>query len=126
MYELKVTSGFSSAHALKGYNGKCENIHGHNWQVELITVSDTLNDIGLVIDFKLLKKYLNEIMEMLDHKFINEIEFLNGLNPSAENIARLIYEEFEKKIRVGKYANIGVKRINVYETASSMASYYKS
>ncbi|HEC25163.1 MAG TPA: 6-carboxytetrahydropterin synthase QueD [bacterium] len=126
MYELKVTSGFSSAHALKGYNGKCENIHGHNWQVELITVSDMLNDIGLVIDFKLLKKYLNEIMEMLDHKFINEIDFLNGLNPSAENIARLIYEEFEKKIKVGKYVNISVKRINVYETASSMASYYKS
>ncbi len=126
MYELKVTSGFSSAHALKGYNGKCENIHGHNWQVELITVSDTLNDIGLVIDFKLLKKYLNEIMELLDHKFINEIEFLNGLNPSAENIARLIYEEFEKKIEAGKYADVVVKRINVYETASSMASYYKS
>ena len=97
MYDLKVLSGFSSAHALRGYNGKCENVHGHNWHVELIVSSDALNEIGLVIDFKLLKKYLNEVMEMLDHKFINETEFFKEVNPSAENIARYIYEEFEKK-----------------------------
>ena len=125
MYELKVLSGFSSAHALRGYNGKCERIHGHNWHVELVVSSEVLNEIGLVVDFKLLKKYLNEIMETLDHKFINETEFFKEVNPSAENIAKYIYEEFEKKINVNKIFNISVKRVDVYETDSSMASYYK-
>jgi len=125
MYDLKVLSGFSSAHALRGYNGKCENIHGHNWRVELIVSSDVLNEIGLVIDFKLLKKYLNEVMESLDHKFINETVFFKEINPSAENIARYIYEEFEKKMKMNKIFNIAVKRVDVYETDSSMASYYK-
>ena len=125
MYDLKVLSSFSSAHALRGYNGKCENIHGHNWHVELVVSSDALNEIGLVIDFKLLKKYLNEVMETLDHKFINETEFFKEVNPSAENIARYIYEEFEKKMKVNKIFNIAVKRVDIYETDSSMASYYK-
>ena len=125
MYDLKVLSSFSSAHALRGYNGKCENIHGHNWHVELIVSSDVLNEIGLVIDFKLLKKYLNEVMETLDHKFINETVFFKEVNPSAENIARYIYEEFERKMKVNEIFNIAVKRVDVYETDSSMASYYK-
>lgn len=125
MYDLKVISGFSSAHALRGYNGKCENVHGHNWQIELIVSSDILNETGLVIDFKLLKRYLNEILEMLDHKFINETEFFKVVNPSAENIAKFIYEEFEEKLISIKHYGIFVKRVNVYETASSMASYYK-
>lgn len=125
MYDLKITSGFSSAHALRGYNGKCENVHGHNWQVELTVSSNMLNKIGLVIDFKLLKKYLNEVMETLDHKFINETGFFKEVNPSAENIAQYIYDEFEKRIESNKHGGITVKKVNVYETASSMASYYK-
>lgn len=126
MYELKVLSSFSSAHALRGYSGKCENIHGHNWQVEVIVSSDILNEIGLVIDFKLLKKYLGEIMETLDHKFINDLDFFKKVNPSAENIASYIYEELEKIIGPNKDNNIRITRINVYETPSSMASYYKN
>jgi 6-pyruvoyltetrahydropterin/6-carboxytetrahydropterin synthase len=125
MYDLKVTSGFSSAHALRGYNGKCENIHGHNWQVELSVSSDSLNEIGLAIDFKLLKKYLNEVMETLDHKFLNETDFFKEANPSAENIAKYIYEEIEKKMIINK-TNVLVKKVGVYETKSSMASYYKT
>lgn len=126
MYELKVLSSFSSAHALRGYNGKCENIHGHNWQVEIIVASNILNEIGLVIDFKLLKKYLGEIMETLDHKFINDLDFFKKVNPSAENIASYIYEEIEKIIGLNKNNNIKIIRVNVYETPSSMASYYKN
>jgi 6-pyruvoyltetrahydropterin/6-carboxytetrahydropterin synthase len=125
MYDLKISSGFSSAHALRGYNGKCENVHGHNWRIELVVSSGVLNEIGLVVDFKLLKRYLNEVMEMLDHKFINETEFFKEANPSAENIARYIYEEFENKIKLNEIINVAVKRVDVYETDSSMASYYK-
>ncbi len=126
MYELKVLSNFSSAHALRGYNGKCENIHGHNWQIELIVLSDVLNDIGLVVDFKLLKGYLKEIMEILDHKFINDLDFFKETNPSAENIARYIYEEFSRITGAYKDGLIKIARVNVYETPSSMASYYKN
>ena len=126
MFDLKVLSGFSSAHALRGYNGKCENIHGHNWQVELVVSSEKLNGTGLVIDFKDLKGYLNEVMEMLDHKFINETEFFAGTNPSAENIAKFIFVEMENKLSSDNNCkNITVNRVNVYETSSSMASYYK-
>ncbi len=126
MYELKVSSSFSSAHALRGYNGKCENIHGHNWQVEIIVASGILNATGLVIDFKLLKKHLGEIMETLDHKFINDLDFFKEANPSAENIASYIYGELEKITGLSKDNNIRIARVNVYETPSSMASYYKN
>ncbi len=129
MYELKVLSSFSSAHALRGYNGKCENIHGHNWQVETTVASNVLNEIGLVIDFKLLKKFIGGVMEILDHKFINELDFFKEINPSAENIARYIYEELEKIIGLNEYnecKDIRITRVDVYETSSSMASYRKN
>ncbi|RZD15102.1 MAG: 6-carboxytetrahydropterin synthase QueD [Candidatus Acidulodesulfobacterium ferriphilum] len=129
MYELKVLSSFSSAHALRGYNGKCENIHGHNWRVETTVTSNVLNEIGLVIDFKLLKKYVDGVMEILDHKFINELDFFKEVNPSAENIARYIYEELEKIIGLNEYnecKDIRITRVDVYETSSSMASYRKN
>lgn len=125
MYELKVISGFSSAHALRGYNGKCENIHGHNWQVELVVSSGRLNQTGMVIDFKDLKRYLNETMDVLDHKFINDTPFFEKSNPSAENIAKFIFEAVEKKLTDENIEDVVVKTVNVYETPTSMASYYK-
>ena len=118
-------SGFSSAHALRGYQGKCENVHGHNWKVEAVVSASKLNEIGIAIDFKLLKNYLNEVLETLDHKFINETDFFLSVNPSAENLAMFIYNEFKKKIKYMKHNGIAVKSINVYETDTSMASYYK-
>ncbi|MCL6119699.1 MAG: 6-carboxytetrahydropterin synthase QueD [Deltaproteobacteria bacterium] len=125
MFDLKITSGFSSAHALRGYQGKCENIHGHNWKVEAVVSASKLNEIGIAIDFKLLKNYLNEVLETLDHKFINETPFFLNANPSAENLAMYIYNEFEKKIKSTQHNGIAVKSVNVYETDTSMASYYK-
>ncbi len=125
MYEIKVIAGFSSAHALRGYNGKCENIHGHNWQVEAIVFSESVNEIGISIDFKELKQYVNKIMEYFDHKFINELPYFEKLNPSAENIAKYIYEELERTLKVRREGAPGIRRINVYETPSSMASYYR-
>ncbi len=126
MYELKVTSSFSSAHSLRGYNGKCEDIHGHNWNIEVIISGEKLNKTGLLIDFKILKKYLGEIIDTLDHKFINDIDFFKKTNPSAENIARYIYERFEKSISNEYSRDISINRVNVYETPSSMASFYKN
>jgi 6-pyruvoyltetrahydropterin/6-carboxytetrahydropterin synthase len=125
MYELKVLSSFSSAHSLRGYNGKCENIHGHNWQVEVVVSSEFVNEIGLSIDFKVLKKYANQVIDDLDHKFINELPYFKEFNPSAENIAKYIFENIAKLLRLNEKDKIKIKRINVYETPSSMASYYE-
>ncbi|MHB1645837.1 MAG: 6-carboxytetrahydropterin synthase QueD [Candidatus Acididesulfobacter diazotrophicus] len=128
MYELKILSVFSSAHNLRGYNGKCENIHGHNWQIEVIVCSELLNEIGIAIDFKILKSYLKIIMEKLDHKYINELPYFENINPSAENIAKYIFEEFGILLnnnQESKSINIKVKKVNVYETATSMASYFE-
>ena len=128
MYELKISSVFSSAHNLRGYNGKCENIHGHNWQIEVIVCSELLNEIGIAIDFKILKSYLKIIMEKLDHKYINELPYFENINPSAENIAKYIFKEFGILLdnnQESKNINIKVKKVNVYETATSMASYFE-
>ncbi len=132
MYELKVSSTFSSAHNLRGYNGKCENIHGHNWQIEVVVYSELLNGIGIAVDFKILKNHLKLIMEKLDHKYINELPYFENINPSAENIAKYIFKEFnillennnENRNEDGT-SNVKVKKVNVYETATSMASYYE-
>jgi 6-pyruvoyltetrahydropterin/6-carboxytetrahydropterin synthase len=132
MYELKVSSMFSSAHNLRGYNGKCENIHGHNWQIEVLVYSELLNGIGIAVDFKILKNHLKLIMEKLDHKYINELPYFENINPSAENIAKYIFKEFNILLENSKEnqnedenINVKVKKVNVYETATSMASYYE-
>jgi 6-pyruvoyltetrahydropterin/6-carboxytetrahydropterin synthase len=132
MYELKVSSMFSSAHNLRGYNGKCENIHGHNWQIEVVVYSELLNGIGIAVDFKILKNHLKLIMEKLDHKYINELPYFENINPSAENIAKYIFKEFNILLENNKEnqnedgsINVKVKKVNVYETATSMASYYE-
>ncbi|RZD16977.1 MAG: 6-carboxytetrahydropterin synthase QueD [Candidatus Acididesulfobacter guangdongensis] len=132
MYELKISSMFSSAHNLRGYNGKCENIHGHNWQIEVVVCSELLNSIGIAVDFKILKNYLKLIMEKLDHKYINELPYFENINPSAENIAKYIFNEFNILLENNRdnqnkdeNINVKVKKVNVYETATSMASYYE-
>ncbi len=121
MFELMVKSKFSSAHFLKNYNGKCENLHGHNWKVEAFFSGNYLNEAYILIDFKILKEFLNKVLENLDHKLLNEIKFFKELNPSSEMIAKYIF--FELKELLKDYKNILVKKINVWETENSMASF---
>ena len=90
MYILTVEDHFSSAHQLRGYQGKCENIHGHNWRVVLKVKGSELNDIGLLIDFHELKSILKDILNQLDHCNLNEVEPFDKINPSSENIAQYI------------------------------------
>lgn len=126
MYELKIKLDFSAAHNLRGYQGECESLHGHNWFVEVYVKSAVLNDIGLVIDFKELKSATNEILDRLDHKYLNSIEYFGdlegGVNPSSENIARYIYEELDSKL---KESDAKVTKVVVFESANSSAAYYK-
>jgi 6-pyruvoyltetrahydropterin/6-carboxytetrahydropterin synthase len=118
VYSLKVESNFSSAHNLREYKGKCESLHGHNWKIEAVAESATLDKTGMVMDFKLIKSELNKILEKLDHKYLNKIKPFDKTNPTSENIARFIFEALKKKIA-------GLKSITVWENPTSSATYYE-
>mgnify|MGYP001469482213 CR=1 FL=1 len=87
MYHLTIHTHFAAAHNLLNYNGDCENLHGHNWKVEVTVKTDSLDDAGLGIDFKILKKKTNKIMDFLDHKYLNDLEPFAGISTSSERIS---------------------------------------
>jgi len=120
MYSLKVEGNFSSAHNLRGYKGKCEELHGHNWRVEMVIKSARLDKIGMVLDFKFLKKTLNDCLEKLDHKYLNKIKDFSaaGKNPTSENIAEYIYNQL-----IGKIPQLS--SVTVWENSTSSATYEK-
>ncbi|PIQ86661.1 MAG: 6-carboxytetrahydropterin synthase QueD [Candidatus Omnitrophica bacterium CG11_big_fil_rev_8_21_14_0_20_43_6] len=119
MYNLKVQGGFSSAHNLRGYKGKCEDLHGHNWLVEIAVKSARLDDIGMVLDFKYLKKELSASLEQLDHKYLNQLSFFKKINPTSENIAKYIYDRLKPSIPL-------LSCVTVWENPTSSASYEPS
>ena len=121
MFELKVVSFFSAAHSLRQYQGKCESIHGHNWKVELRVRAARLDNRGLLLDFKELKNILNQVLEQLDHKDLNQIGFFKENNPSSENIALFIYRQVGPKIK----KNCSLEKVTVWEQRDSAASFYE-
>lgn len=123
MYKLMIESSFSSAHQLRGYKGKCENLHGHNWRVQIYVTSNQLNDIDLVIDFHELKDMTNQIISKLDHTVLNNVYPFTDLNPSSENIAKWIFELLKEKI--AKYSGIEVSAVTVWESPTASATYYE-
>src|SRR6056297_3103176 len=98
MYELKVVTRFAAAHQLKMVTEKCENLHGHNWRVEVFVAGPELNAAGVLVDFGEIKINLADVINRLDHKFLNELDFFNSANPSSENIARFIALEMQAKL----------------------------
>ena len=122
MYELTIETRFSAAHQLRGYQGRCENLHGHNWKVQVAVSADRLNDIGLAMDFGELKKITNEVVATLDHGMLNEIFPFTEINPSSENIAKWIYESLKKRVdREG----LEVASVTVWESETASATYYE-
>lgn len=121
MFELKVIDSFAAAHQLKMVAEKCENLHGHNWKVEVCVVGRDLNPAGVLIDFGELKDHVAQIMATLDHKFLNELEFLSGGNPSSENIAQYIASELQA--RMGSNGPVTVSRVTVWESENACATY---
>ncbi len=93
-----VHTHFSSAHSLRGYQGNCEELHGHNWKVGVQIAAETLDNLGMVIDFKVLKQKLHQIIQRLDHKHLNDLPPFDALNPSSENIAFYIFQELKKSL----------------------------
>ena len=122
MYELTIETGFASAHQLRGYKGKCEKLHGHNWKVQISVTAERLNEIDLAIDFHDLKRIANDVISPLDHAFLNDIFPFTEKNPSSENIAKWIYETMKKKINDD---NIRVSAVTVWESDTASASYYE-
>lgn len=120
MFEVSSEVSFSAAHHLKNYGGPCENIHGHNWHVRAHIQCDTLNEIGIGIDFRHLKKELSAVVATLDHCDLNTIFDADGLNPSSENIARYLFKKLEERLND---THRRVSRIDVYETPGNCASY---
>jgi len=122
MYELSIETSFASAHQLRGYKGKCEKLHGHNWKVQISVAAERLNEIDLAIDFHELKKMANEVIAPLDHSFLNDVFPFTEKNPSSENIAKWIYESMKKKINEG---NVRISAVTVWESDTASASYYE-
>ncbi|HVZ15691.1 MAG TPA: 6-carboxytetrahydropterin synthase QueD [Terriglobales bacterium] len=125
MFEVSVEDTFAAGHALRGYRGKCENPHGHNYKVQITLNGERLDNIGLLFDFKDLKAAMNEIIERLDHKFINDMEPFTELNPSAENMAKYFYEEIRSLLRDRTEDRVKVKLVKVWETDTTTATYFE-
>jgi len=119
MFELKILTHFAAAHQLAMVAKQCENLHGHNWKVEVMVSGEKLNDAGVLIDFGELKSHVKEIIKALDHKFLNELECLN-VAPSSENIAVHIAENLQQRLL---NTNIKVSRVTTWESENAAATY---
>ncbi len=121
MFELKVVTHFAAAHQLKMVAKKCENLHGHNWKIEVCVAGENLNDAGILMDFGELKQNVSEIMTRLDHKFLNELDYFNDQNPpSSENIALYIANSLQTMLKDPK---IRVTSVTAWESEDACATY---
>lgn len=120
MYELKVITRFAAAHRLTMVGAKCENLHGHNWKIEVVLTGDRLNDAGVLMDFGEIKAHLREIMARLDHQFLNELPMFEGRQPSSERIAAFVAEQLDRAI--GGPA-VRVSRVSAWESDDACATW---
>lgn len=124
MYTLKVEGAFEAAHRVVDYPGKCDRLHGHNWKVEAVVKGKELDELGMLVDFKVVKNALKEVLDRFDHRYLNELKpFSDGLNPTAENLARIIFEELAPSKAFVRDSHLYA--ITVYETPNSSVTYTK-
>ena len=122
MFEIAVEETFAAGHALRGYQGKCENVHGHNYKVRVVMTGEALNQVGLVYDFVELKKRMEEVIRNIDHKFLNDLPPFTELNPSAENIAKFFYDELSRRLAAGANG-ARLREVTIFETDTTTATY---
>ncbi|MDB4038096.1 6-carboxytetrahydropterin synthase QueD [Candidatus Thioglobus sp.] len=120
MFVLKIVTDFASAHSLRDYPGDCARLHGHNWQVEVSVCSQVLDDSGIAIDFREIKKQTKLVVKRLDHQYLNEIKPFDVLNPTAENIAKYFFNEITLLIT---NKDVKVKEVMIWETPRSAVTY---
>ena len=121
MFELKILSHFAAAHQLRMVAKKCENLHGHNWKVEVCVTVERLNHAGVLVDFGILKGYVNAIMERLDHRYLNELPYFDQKAPSSENIAVYIARNLQEMI---KEPGVVVSHVTTWESDDACATYF--
>ncbi len=120
MFEVTIIKSFSAAHLLADIGGKCEELHGHNFKVEITVAAEKLNDIGILVDFRFLKQVLEDILEDIDHKHLNNLSVFAGLNPTAENIAKYIFEKMDPRV---KTAGVNMTRVKIWESENAAVTY---
>ena len=121
MFEVTIEQTFAAGHALRNYRGKCENVHGHNYRCQVTMEGDSLDHVGLLIDFVELKKAVASVIDRMDHQWLNDYPPFDVLNPSAENIAKYIYDEVANAIAAGPGVKLG--SVKLWETDTSFATY---
>lgn len=121
MYRLTVKHHFDAAHFLEGYHGKCAQLHGHRWVVEVTVKGEQLDNIGMLVDFSLIKDSLKELLGDFDHHLLNELKQFAGVNPTAENLARFCYYHIKKDLP----PKIVIEKIRIYETPDAWAEYWE-
>jgi len=122
MFQVSVEETFSAGHALRGYKGKCENVHGHNYRVRVTIEGPQLDSIGLLVDFTHVKAVVRGIIGGLDHQFINDLEPFRTVNPSAENLAKYFYDETSAKLKQLP-AGAKISQVTIWETDTAFAQY---
>jgi 6-pyruvoyltetrahydropterin/6-carboxytetrahydropterin synthase len=123
MFELKVKNHFSAAHKLAMVGEKCENLHGHNWHIEVRVSGEKLNSAGVLVDFGNIKKFVNKIMSELDHKYLNEIEIFNEAQPTSERIAIYIAQRLEIFLKELE-EEVKVSSVTAWESEDASATYF--
>ena len=120
MYEIRIKGDFAAAHNLRDVGGKCESLHGHNFTVEVAVESEGLDELGMVMDFRLLKAKTRTVLDHLDHCYLNELPFFRQTNPSSENLAAYIFAELARQVDQGPKR---VSWVSVWESETSQATY---
>jgi 6-pyruvoyltetrahydropterin/6-carboxytetrahydropterin synthase len=121
MFEVTIEETFAAGHALRNYRGKCENVHGHNYRCQVTLEGAELDSIGLLVDFVELKRVVHGVLDRMDHQWLNEFPPFDKLNPSAENMARYIYEEVVEGLKSREGVRVGLVRL--WETDTACATY---
>jgi 6-pyruvoyltetrahydropterin/6-carboxytetrahydropterin synthase len=121
MFEVSVEESFAAGHALRNYHGKCENVHGHNYRIQVTLRGSELDATGLLVDFLELKKLIMRVVNRLDHQFLNEVAPFDVLNPSAENMAKYFYDEILGGM--GETTPVTLAEVRVWETNTTSATY---
>ncbi len=120
MYLLNVSDYFSAAHRLCGYEGACSNLHGHNWKVRVGIACHELDEIGMALDYGIIKEILGDILALLDHAYLNDLPLLGGQNPTSENLARIIYYKMAEGL---KPYPAKIKEVEIHESERSSVIY---
>ena len=122
MFEVSVKTHFSSAHHLTGYKGACLNVHGHNWEIQVVLRGRETNEIGMLVDFKKVKSAVHDVIDKLDHQDLNRLPMFVHQNPTSENLAKYLYDELSALLDVPQYH---VHQVRVSETPGTAASYWE-